>query len=100
MSDQPLGTIITGSLSKGLELKLDPQVPLESLRAGMFAIAGGTQYDFFSLITDLELRATTSEALEGPPPGAGSLLREVLAGDSIYAGATLRPHLMVDRHEQ
>jgi hypothetical protein len=99
MSEQQLGTIITGSLSKGLELKLDPQVPLESLRAGMFAIAGGTQYDFFSLITDLELRSTTSEALEGPPPGAGSLLGEVLAGDSIYAGATLRPHLMVDRQE-
>ena len=94
-----LGIIVSGSLSKGLELKVDPQVPLESLRAGMFAIAGGSQYDFFSLVTDLELRATTNEALEGPPPEANSLLREVLLGDSIYAGATLRPHLMVDRLE-
>jgi len=99
MSDQHLGTIVSGSLSKGLELKLDPSVPLESLRAGMFAIASGMKYDFFSLVTDLELRATTTEALEGPPPDAGSLLREVLAGDSIYAGANLRPHLMVDPSE-
>ena len=39
---QHLGTIVRGSLSKGLELKLDPAVPLESLRAGMFAIASGS----------------------------------------------------------
>jgi DNA helicase HerA-like ATPase len=94
-----LGTIISGSLSKGLELKLDPNVGLETLRAGMFAIASGERYDFFSLITDLELRTTTKEALEAPPPDAGSLLRDVLAGDSIYAGANLRPHLMVDKGE-
>jgi DNA helicase HerA-like ATPase len=99
MNEQHLGAIISGSLSKGLELKLDPSVPLESLRAGMFAIAAGEKYDFFSMVTDLELRATTTEALEGPPPDAGSLLREVLTGDSIYAGANLRPHLMVDPSE-
>lgn len=92
---QHLGTIVRGSLSKGLELKLDPDVPQESLRAGMFAIAEGNTYDFFSLITDLELTATTPEALEGPRPEPGSLLSEVLAGDCIYTRANLRPHLMV-----
>ena len=35
------------------------------------------------------------EALEGPRPEPGSLLSEVLAGDSIYTRANLRPHLMV-----
>jgi DNA helicase HerA-like ATPase len=95
-----LGVVVRGSLSKGLELKLDPEVPLESLRAGMFAIAGGATYDFFSLITDLELTATTPEALEAPPPEPDSLLRFVLAGDSIYSRAVLRPHLMVDRAEE
>src|SRR6185436_13260239 len=99
MDREHLGVIVRGSLSKGLELKLDPSVTLEQLRAGMFAIAGGTHYDFFSLITDLELTATTPEALDAPPPDPGSLLREVLMGDSIYARAVLRPHLMVDRGE-
>jgi DNA helicase HerA-like ATPase len=92
-----LGVIVRGSLSKGLELKLDPEVPLEKLRAGMFAIAAGNTYDFFSLVTDLELTAATPEALEAPPPEPDSLLRQVLAGDSIYTRAQLRPHLMVDR---
>lgn len=96
---QHLGTIVRGSLSKGLELKLDPAVPLESLRAGMFAIASGNTYDFFSLITDLELTTTVPEALEGPRPEPGSLLSEVLAGDSIYTRANLRPHLMVKQGE-
>jgi uncharacterized protein len=97
MENDQLGVIVRGSLSKGLELKLDPRVPLESLRAGMFAIARGQRYDFFSLLTDLELSATTPEALDAPPPEPGSLLRDVLAGDSIYVRANLRPHLMVER---
>jgi DNA helicase HerA-like ATPase len=99
VDEERLGVITRGSLSKGLELKLDPQVSLESLRAGMFAIAGGQAYDFFSLVTDLELGATTPDALDAPPPEPDSLLREVLAGDSIFTRAILRPHLMVSRHE-
>src|SRR5439155_24864259 len=99
MSDNHLGVIVRGSLSKGLQLKLDPEVPLESLRAGMFAVASGGTYDFVSLVTDLELSATTEAALDAPAPQPGSLLREVLAGDSIYARAELRPHLMIDRSE-
>ncbi len=97
MQDERLGVVVGGSLSRGLQLKVDPEVSLEALRAGMFAIARGGTYDFFSLVTDLELTAVNSEALDGPTPEPGSLLREVLAGDSIYARASLRPHLMVDR---
>lgn len=97
MSADRLGIIVRGSLSKGLELKLDSDVSLETLRTGMFAIAGGSVYDFFSLVTDLELTATHPEALEAPPPAPGSLLGEVLAGDSLYTRATLRPHLMVEQ---
>lgn len=94
-----LGVIVRGSLSKGLELKLDPSVSLETLRAGMFAVVGGELYDFFSLVTDLELTATNPEAVDAPPPAPGSLLRQVLAGDSLYTRAVLRPHLMVNRAE-
>jgi DNA helicase HerA-like ATPase len=97
MAGDRLGVIIRGSLSRGLELKLDAAVSLEDLRAGMFAIAHGQRFDFFSLITDLELTATQEEALVAPPPDPHSLLREVLAGDSIYARVNLRPHLMVAR---
>jgi DNA helicase HerA-like ATPase len=97
MAMNRLGVIVRGSLSKGLELKLDPGVSLESLRAGMFAIASGETYDFVSLITDLELTATHPDALDAPAPEPGSLLRQVLAGDSIYTRAILRPHLMVER---
>lgn len=97
MDSQRLGVITRGSLSKGLELKLDPQVSLEALRAGMFAVAAGERFDFVALITDMELNATNPEALDAPPPAPGSLLREVLAGDSIYSRVNLRPHLMVDR---
>ncbi len=96
---ESLGVIVRGSLSKGLDLKLDPGVSLETLRAGMFAVAGGEMFDFFSLVTDLELTATNPEAVDAPPPAPGSLLRQVLAGDSLYTRAMLRPHLMVNRAE-
>ena len=68
MSADRLGVVVRGSLSKGLELKLDPEVSLEALRAGMFAIARGRQYDFFSLLTDLELPLSAMD---------GTLLRQL-----------------------
>ena len=51
-----LGVIVRGSLSKGLEMKLHPQSPIEELRAGRFVVVEGRQYDFFSMITDIPAR--------------------------------------------
>lgn len=94
-----LGVIVRGSLARGLEMRLDPGVPQEELRAGMFAVAAGKRYDFLCMLTDLELGAVTEDALN-TPPRRDSLLHRVLAGEGVYTRVMLRPYLAVDRRSK
>ena len=90
-----IGVITQGSLSKGLEMKLDASVSIESLIAGTFAVIQGNQYDFFSLITDVRIDAANDDVLLYPPSQEDQLMREVLQGNATYATVSLKPMLML-----
>lgn len=92
-----MGVVVRGSLSKGLEMKLDPTVPIEELRAGKFVVIEGERYEFFSMITDIALAATNPDVLDATPAGPDSLLGKVIAGTSTYGTVTLRPMIMLPR---
>jgi DNA helicase HerA-like ATPase len=92
-----MGMVVRGSLSRGLEMKLAADVPIEELRAGKFVVVEGDRYEFFSMITDIALSVTTNDVLEIPPESPGSLLGKVIAGTSTYGTVTLRPMLMLPR---
>lgn len=91
-----LGTIIGGSLIDGLVMRLDPSYPLESVKTGKFACVRGTDYTFFSLITDLELHVTNQDILLFPPTPAEALLQKMLGQRDMYASVKLRPMLMLN----
>ncbi|MDP8244944.1 MAG: ATP-binding protein [Candidatus Hinthialibacter antarcticus] len=93
-----LGVVTSGSLSDGLEMRLDPDVSVEEVRAGKFVVVEGKQLDFFSMITDVRLDASSASILRDPP-ARESLLSDVLAGDHTYATLSLKPMLMVERKE-
>ncbi len=103
-NDRPtkIGVITQGSLTKGLEMKLDAWMSIEDIIAGTFVVIQGAQYDFFSLITDARIDASNDEILLYPPSQDDVLLREVLQGDATYATISLKPMLMVPntRHEE
>ena len=44
---QPLGSVIQGSLSGGLEVRLHPDISVEDMRVGKFLVVEGTQYQVF-----------------------------------------------------
>src|SRR5713226_3568073 len=94
---QELGVIIRGSLSKGLEMKLDPASPIEELRAGRFVVVEGKSYDYFSMITDIALGATNAELLDTPPDRDDALMHAVLAGTSTFGTVSLRPMVQLRR---
>ena len=96
-NDRPnkIGVITQGSLSKGLEMKLDASVSIESVMAGTFAVIQGTEYDFFSMITDVRIDAANDDVLLYPPSKDDLLMRQVLQGDSTYATVSLKPMLML-----
>jgi uncharacterized protein len=93
---QKLGVITSGSLAEGLEMRLDPSHSVEQVRAGKFVVVEGGEFDFFCMITDARLDASSASILRDPPPRL-SLLSSVLAGDHTYATISLRPMLMLER---
>lgn len=94
-----IGHIISGSLSDGLVMRIDPSVSLDEIKTGKFVSIKGGNYQFFSLITDLQLAVTSPEILLFPPNPEEKLLLHMLKQRDIYATAILKPMLMLDREK-
>ncbi len=97
MTNKRLGNIISGSLSEGFVMRLDPDSNLEDVKTGKFVSIKGKNYTFFSLITDLELQVTNQEILLFPPEEGEELLLDILKQRDIYTKVSLRPMLMLDK---
>lgn len=92
---QPLATVIQGSLSRGLEARLNPGVSVEDLRVGKFVVIQGERHRFFGLLTDVTLATSNPQILVNPPRPEETLLQEVLAGTGTYGVIALTPMLML-----
>ncbi|MCB9492760.1 MAG: ATP-binding protein [Epsilonproteobacteria bacterium] len=99
MNKKKLGHILTGSLTQGLLMRLESECELEELKTGKFVSIHGTQYTFFSLITDIELQVSNQDILLFPPTPQETILSDVLKKRDIYAKLLLKPLLMLD-HKQ
>ena len=74
---QRLGLVIGGSLSKGLDVRLEREVSTEELAVGSYAVVRGQRKRFFSMITDVLLGVASEDVLLNPPDLADDFLREV-----------------------
>ncbi len=92
--DYPLGVVVQGSLSKGLEIRLNPDISVEELRVGKFLVVQGRRSRFFCMLTDVSLGTSSPRILADPPDPANLFLQEVLAGSATYGMAELAPMLM------
>lgn len=93
-SQLPLGSVIQGSLTKGLEIRLHPDVSVEDMRVGKFLVVQGTRSRFFCLLTDVSLGCSSDRIIANPPPIDDTFLRDVLAGSGTYGTVALSPMLM------
>ena len=91
-----LGVITSGSLADGLTARVDASQTIESLRVGQFLLIQGVQHEFFAMLTDVELAATSANVLIDPPSD-DAFLQEVLVGTTTYGNIALRPSLMLPR---
>jgi DNA helicase HerA-like ATPase len=92
-----LGIVISGSLSKGLEVKLDSSAAIEEIAVGRYVIAEGAQHRFFGMITDVVLDNTNPQIEKMPPDASDPFLREVYAGTSTFARIHVSPMLVLDQ---
>jgi DNA helicase HerA-like ATPase len=92
--DVPLGSIIQGSLSDGLEVRLHPDVSVEEMRVGKFLVVRGRRSHFFCMLTDVALGTSSQRITIDPPHPDDDFLRDVLAGSGTFGTIKLAPMLM------
>jgi DNA helicase HerA-like ATPase len=97
--DRPLGSVIQGSLSCGLEVRLHPDVSVEDMRVGKFLVVQGMRSRFFCMLTDVTLGTSSQRILVNPPSPDDDFLREVLAGSGTFGTVNLTPMLMFTPQE-
>ena len=97
--ERPLGSVIQGSLSQGLEVRLHPDVSVEEMRVGKFLVVQGRRSRFFCMLTDVALGTASQRILANPPDPNNTFLHEVLAGSGTYGTINLTPMLMFTPNE-
>ncbi|MBD2102309.1 helicase HerA domain-containing protein [Leptolyngbya sp. FACHB-261] len=91
---RPLGSVIQGSLSEGIEVRLHPDVSVEEMRVGKFLVVQGQRTRFFCILTDVKLGTASARILSNPPDPSNTFLTEVLAGTGTFGTVSLTPMLM------
>ncbi len=93
-ADNPLGSVVQGSLSQGLEVRLHADVSVEEMRVGKFLVVQGARSRFFCMLTDVVLGTASPRIMANPPAPANTFLQEVIAGTGTYGTVSLTPMLM------
>jgi DNA helicase HerA-like ATPase len=89
-----LGVVVQGSLSQGLEVRLNGDVSVEDMRVGKFLVVQGKRSRFFCMLTDVSLGTSSQRILINPPDPSNTFLAEVLAGTTTFGTINLMPMLM------
>jgi len=93
-----VGVVVGGSLTKSLEVRLDPGASAALGHYVMAPLDGGAQ--LLGMVTDIVLRSAEAGSVSWPPPAgddpASALLREVLQDTGVYTAVEVTPYLEVD----
>ncbi len=89
-----LGTVMGGSLSQGLEVRLRAGVSAEEVKAGTFVTVQGERRRFFGIVTDLSLQSADPR-FAATAPDADAATASVLSGTSAFAMAKVTPMLAI-----
>ena len=92
-----LGIVVAGSLSKGLDVKLDPGTVIEGLAVGRYVVVHGTTgRRFFSIVTDVQLDALNPLIEKSPPDTTDPFMARVYGGTAVFGRLHVAPMLVLD----
>jgi DNA helicase HerA-like ATPase len=97
MKRKRLGVVTDGAFNAGLTVRLDSGCSTEDLRIGSFVIVEGGHNRYFSMISDMQLRATDARLLADPPRDVSPFIARALVGTNTYATVQVKPMLMLEK---
>ena len=92
---RPLGIVVGGSLSGGVDVKLDAGASVEELQAGAFVTIQGARHRFFGMISDVSLGATDARLRTAPPDVSDPFIARVLSGTAAFGEFKVKPRLLL-----
>jgi len=94
-NDQRLGIVVSGSLNKGVEVRLDSSASIEEMAVGRYVTIEGDKRRFFGMITDISLGVTDQRITYSPPDFTDPFMAEVLSGTSTFGTLHVLPMLTI-----
>jgi DNA helicase HerA-like ATPase len=95
MSEDRLGMVVSGSLAKGVGVRLDSGASVEDMAVGRYVTIEGQKRRFLGMITDVSLGVTDQRLTASPPDVSDPFMAEVLAGTSTYGSLQVMPYLTI-----
>jgi len=92
---EKLGIVVSGSLNKGVEVRLDSSTSVEDMAVGRYVTIEGDKRRFFGMITDVSLGVIDQRLTLTPPDVSDPFTAEVLGGTSTYGILHVLPMLTI-----
>ena len=94
-SSQNLGMVVSGSLTEGMEVRLDSSTSIEDIKVGTFVSIQGQRMRFFGVVTEVALKAMDQTMVTSPPDVSNPFIAKVISGTAAYGTITVEPMLTI-----
>ena len=88
-----LGLVVAGSLTEGMEVRLDSATSIEEIKVGAFVSIQGDRLRFFGVVTDVSLGSTDPSLQQTPPDVSDPYIASVVSGTAAYGIIKVEPML-------
>jgi hypothetical protein len=96
MSRRIVGTVISGSVSDGLIVRLDKGYSLGDVKTGKFVSVFGKKHVFFSLITDLSLHFSITDLDFSHSYGEKRFFSNSVLATTTFVDLKVKPMIMIE----
>jgi len=93
--DRKLGFVISGALTKGIDVRLDGDISVEDLAVGRYVTIEGQKRRFFGMVTDVTLDASDQRIMSAPPDISDPFIADVIKGTSTFGRVHILPMLTI-----
>ena len=90
-----LGLVVEGSLTQGVEVRLDQGTSVENIKAGTFVTIQGGKNRFFGVATDISLGNSDPRLKHLPLDLADPFISQALLGTVAYGTVSVLPNLVM-----
>jgi DNA helicase HerA-like ATPase len=94
-TENRLGLVVAGSLTAGIDIKLDGAASVEDITVGRYVTIEGKSKRFLGMITDVSLQVTDPQLTLSPPEAGDPFAAEILTGTSAYGAINVTPYLII-----